>query len=181
MKTPSSWFCATRRRALAGLAGTLLAPAAGWSRGEARVDGGDAPPPQVGSRLALPDVDLLDGTTFRAGDADGHVLVLYWWASWCPFCAQQSPSMDKLWSNHRSHGLRMLGLSIDRTAEEARRYLARKGYAFPAGLVTPSVARILPKPKGLPVTVVRGRDGRVLASETGQLFPEDVEQIARFL
>ena len=38
-----------------------------------------------------------------------------------------------------------------------------------------------PKPRGLPVTVVRGRDGRVLMGEAGQLFPEDVEQIADFL
>ena len=35
--------------------------------------------------------------------------------------------------------------------------------------------------KGLPVTVVVGRDGRVVMSESGQLFPEDVEAIARFL
>jgi len=43
------------------------------------------------------------------------------------------------------------------------------------------VARSLPKPKGLPVTVVRGRDDRVLAAEVGQLFPEDIEQFARVL
>jgi hypothetical protein len=47
--------------------------------------------------------------------------------------------------------------------------------------VTPAVARVLPKPKGLPVTVVRGRDGRVRMAEAGQLFPEDVAEIARFL
>ena len=75
----------------------------------------------------------------------------------------------------------MLALSIDRRTEEASAYLGKKGYTFPAGLVTPAVARVLPKPKGLPVTVVRGRDGRVLAAESGQLFPEDVEQFARFL
>jgi hypothetical protein len=45
----------------------------------------------------------------------------------------------------------------------------------------PDIARALPKPKGLPVTYVRGRDGRLLMAEAGQLFPEDVEQIARFL
>lgn len=45
----------------------------------------------------------------------------------------------------------------------------------PASAWAQDAARILPKPKGLPVTVVRGPD-----AETGQLFPEDVEQIARF-
>ena len=171
----------TRRQALTGIAGSLLSPA--WARAQsaARVEDKDLPPPLVGSKLTLPDMGLLDGTTFRAREADGHVLVLYWWASWCPFCAQQSPHMDKLWVAHRHRGLRMLGLSIDHKAEDANGYLAKKGYTFPAGLVTPSVARVLPKPKGLPVTIVRGRDGRVLAAETGQLFPEDVEQIARYL
>jgi len=158
-----------------------VAPASAWAQTAAGGEGKESPPPGLGSTLALADIALLDGTTFRASEADGHVVVLYWWASWCPFCAQQSPHMDKLWVTHKNRGLRMLGLSIDRKAEDARGYLAKKGYTFPAGLVTPSVARVLPKPKGLPVTIVRGRDGRVLAAETGQLFPEDVEQIARFL
>jgi thiol-disulfide isomerase/thioredoxin len=161
------------------LAGALLAPA--WAQ-PAQQDGDKAvPPPQVGSPLPLPEVALLDGSRFRASDADGHVMVLYWWASWCPFCAQQSPWMDKFWLAHKSRGLLMLGLSIDKKAEDASGYLSKKGYTFPAGLVTPAVARVLPKPKGLPVTVVRGRDGRVLATETGPLFPEDIEQFARFL
>ena len=75
----------------------------------------------------------------------------------------------------------MLALAIDRTPEPAIAYLQKKGYTFPAGLVTPQVAKALPKPKGLPVTVVLGRDGKVAMAEAGQLFPEDVEEIARFL
>jgi hypothetical protein len=139
------------------------------------------PPPTPGTRLDVPDVRLFDGRTVTQADADGHVLVLYWWASWCPFCALQSPLMDKLWLAQRSRGMQFWGLSIDRKADDATSYLARRGYSFPSGLVTPAIARALPKPKGLPVTVVRGRDGRVLMGEAGQLFPEDVEQIARFV
>ena len=169
----------SRRLALAGLASSLLAPA--WAQQAPQIEDKTLPPPQVGSPLLLPELTLLDGTRFRGSDADGRVLVLYWWASWCPFCAQQSPLMDKFWVAHKARGLLMLGLSIDRKAEDASTYLNKKGYTFPAGVVTPAVARVLPKPKGLPVTIVRGRDGRVLAAETGQLFPEDIEQFARFL
>jgi thiol-disulfide isomerase/thioredoxin len=165
---------------LTGLAGSVLLPA--WAQqsppqGEEKA----VPTPPLGSLLPLPELDLLDGTRFRPAQADGQVLVLYWWASWCPFCAQQSPFMDKFWLAHKARGLLMLGLSIDRKAEDASNYLRKKAYTFPAGLVTPAVARVLPKPKGLPVTIVRGRDGRVLAAEAGQLFPEDIEQFARFL
>ena len=169
----------SRRLALAGLAGSVLSPA--WAQPAPQGADSAGPPLQVGSPLALPDVLLLDGSRWRAADADGQVLLLYWWASWCPFCAQQTPWMDQFWLAHKARGLKMLGLSIDRQAEDASTYLGKRGYTFPAGLVTPAVARLLPKPKGLPVTLVRGRDGRVLALETGQLFPEDIEQFARFL
>jgi thiol-disulfide isomerase/thioredoxin len=176
----------TRRRLLAqgaGLIGWTAVSAAAPAWAQQSASGGDpgGPPPAPGTKLDLPEVTLLDGSRFTQADADGQVLVLYWWASWCPFCAVQSPLMEKLWLTQRSRGLRFLGLSIDRTAEDAIAYLSKRGVTFPSTLVTPAIARALPKPKGLPVTVVRGRDGRVLMVEAGQLFPEDVEQIADFL
>jgi thiol-disulfide isomerase/thioredoxin len=145
--------------------------------GEARA----GPVPAVGTLLELPVVPMLDGGSFAPAQAQGRVLVLYWWASWCPFCAVQSPLMEKLWQAQRGRGLLMLGLSIDKTMADAQAYRAKHGYTFPSGWVSPAVAQALPKPKGLPVTYVRGRDGRLLMAEAGQLFPEDIEQIARYV
>jgi thiol-disulfide isomerase/thioredoxin len=137
--------------------------------------------PATGVVLRLPDVTLFDGSLFSQQQADGHVTLIYWWASWCPFCAEQNPFMQQLWLQKKDAGLQMLALSIDRKRDDATNYLRRRGYTFPAGLVTPAIAKVLPKPKGLPVTIVRGRDGRVLQAEKGQLFPEDVQQLARWL
>lgn len=137
--------------------------------------------PAIGAPLRLPDLTLLDGREFKAVQADGSVIVVYWWASWCPFCAQVTPHIQKLWRAHQERGLRVLGLSIDKDAATAKAYLDKRGHDFPSGWVTPAIEAVLPKPQGLPVTVVRGRDGRVVAAEAGQLFPEDVEQLARFL
>ncbi|MCU0813953.1 MAG: hypothetical protein MUC32_06400 [Burkholderiaceae bacterium] len=75
----------------------------------------------------------------------------------------------------------MLTLSIDRKADDARAYLRKHGHDFPTALVTPEFHKGLPKPKGLPITVVLGRDGKVVQAEAGQLFPEDVEALARHL
>jgi len=49
------------------------------------------PLPAVGAPYPLAAVPLLGGGRFVPAQAEGRVLVLYWWASWCPFCAQQSP------------------------------------------------------------------------------------------
>ena len=166
--------------ALGRSAGAQSAPAAPSAPG---VEAKAGPLPAVGTSLVLPEVPLLDGTVFRPAQAEGRVLVIYWWASTCPFCALQSPEMQKLWDSQRvlgNRGVLLLTLSIDRKREDATAYLQKKGYTFPAGYVTPEIQRVLPKPRGLPITLVRGRDGRVLQAERGQLFPEDVELLARW-
>jgi len=162
-------------------AGAAVAPALTQAQNPPASEKKAAPPPPVGSQLSLPELALLDGTRLTASDLANQVVVLYWWASWCPFCAVQSPLIDQLQRAHRGKGLRVVGLSIDKKPEEASAHLARKGYTYASAWVSPELARTLPKPKGLPVTVVVGRDGRVVMSESGQLFPEDIEGIARFL
>ncbi|TSE21648.1 Thiol-disulfide oxidoreductase ResA [Tepidimonas alkaliphilus] len=142
-----------------------------------------APPlPPLGAPWTVPAMDLLDGGRFEPAQADGQLLVLYWWASTCPFCAATTPHLNAFWQRHRQQpGWQLLTLSIDRTREAAQRYLQQRGYAFPCVWVTPQVQRAMPKPKGLPVTLVRGRDGRILMAERGQLFKEDIDAIAQWL
>jgi thiol-disulfide isomerase/thioredoxin len=172
-----------RRRLLAGTALGCLLPRA--VPAQSAGDEAKAPPlPAPGTPLVLPAAELLDGQRFDPASVDGRVLLVYWWASWCPFCALTSPHIDALWQAQRAkgeRGLAMITFSIDKRPEEARLHLQRKGYAWPAAWLSPALQRQLPKPKGLPVTLVRGRDGRVLQAEGGQLFPEDVEALARHL
>jgi thiol-disulfide isomerase/thioredoxin len=152
---------------------------AGASLGDATREAAAPGLPAAGALLPLPAATLLDGRTFEPREAEGRVALLYWWASWCPFCAIVSPMIDRLWHEQRGRGLMLLTYSIDRRAEDAGAYLQRRGYAWPTVWMTPALYRAFPKPRGLPVTVVRGRDGRVLQAEAGQLFREDVQALAR--
>ena len=143
--------------------------------------------PKLASVLHLPDVTLLDGSLWRATDTRVKTLVVYWWASWCPFCALQSPYIEALWRAHKAVGLGVLALSIDKQPAAAAAYTKAKGYSFPAGMLTAEVARWLPKPAGLPVVVVLkingqdGRSGQVVFAESGEMFPEDVEGLKKYL
>ena len=138
-------------------------------------------PPTVGATLALPDLPLIEGGTFHAADAKDRVVVVYWWASWCPFCAEMSPSIEKLWRTQRDRGLTVLGISIDRTIDAPREYRRRRGYTFPTAIYTPALENTLPKPDRVPFLWVRDRAGRLVMVESGQLFADDVAEIARFL
>ncbi|MES2415890.1 MAG: TlpA disulfide reductase family protein [Pseudomonadota bacterium] len=159
---------------LAGLA--LAAPAWAKDRGPAL--------PKMGSVMKLPDAKLLDGSNWRPASVDGKTLVVYWWASWCPFCAVQSPHIERLWRSQREQGLSVLALSVDTKLAAAATYMKAKNYSFPAGMLTPQVARTLPKPAGLPVVVVlkvEGREGKVVFAEAGEMFPEDIEGLKKYI
>ena len=65
----------------------------------------------------------------------------------------------------------MLTLSIDRQESVAAGFVKSKGYSLPAGIVTLDVAKMLPKPKGLPAVVivkVKGREGKVVLPKAGK-------------
>ncbi len=169
------------RRKIIQSCAALAVPGLGLPAG---ARGSDAALPQPGSVLKLPALALLDGRAWTPAQVQGKVLVVYWWASWCPFCAVQSPHIEALWRAQRSRGLEVLALSIDKEAAAAANYLKARGYSFPAAMLTPEVARVLAKPPGLPVVVVlkvKGDGGQVMFAEAGEMFPEDVEGLKKYL
>jgi hypothetical protein len=171
------------RRGLLAAGATLLAPAfAGAQTLSPAAEEARAPGmPALGTPLAVPAIRLLDGSPFDPARAEGRPLLVYWWASTCPFCALQSPAMEALWRAQRERGLAMVALSIDTNPQAAQAYLQKKGYTFPAAWTTPEWRRTFPKPKGLPITLLRGRDGKLALAEKGQMFDEDVAAIAHLL
>ena len=169
----------SRRNLLKTSALTLVTPA--WAQAT------ENPLPKLGSTLKLPDVKLLNGGLWTPQKQAASTLVVYWWASWCPFCAVQSPHIEALWRAQKAKGLGVLALSIDKQEAAASGYMKSKGYSFPAGMVTLEVAKMLPKPKGLPVVVVlkidkmKRREGKVVFAEGGEMFPEDIEGLKKYL
>jgi len=151
----------------------LVLPVAGRAR--------DAGELKLGERLALPDLPLLDGKLVTAADMRGNVVVLEYWASWCPFCRKQLPYFDKLYRARQGDGLVMVGLNIENDVAKAREAIVSRNYGFPVAMTTPAIDRALKRPKGLPITYVIGRDGLLKKIEIGEMFEEDVAEIGNLL
>ena len=140
------------------------------------------PLPKEGSLFPLPpSVELIDGKTLHTQSWAGKVIVLEYWATWCPFCARQMPHVEALYKKEHGRGLEVLALSIDKKPTDIPPFLKSKNYSFPVAWLSPALAKVLPKPAGLPVTIVIGRDGRVKMADSGELFAEDIAGIAKFL
>ena len=159
----------SRRRFLLALGGASLAAAPLAARAH-----------DVGERIEWQDVTLLDGRTLAAGDLRGRPVVVEFWASWCPFCKRQNPLLQQLYEAHGGRGLRVLTFSIDKDPAKARAYVAEHRYTFPAAMADAAVARQFEPRRGLPELFVVGADGKIVVRESGEMFPEDVQALARF-
>jgi len=142
------------RAALVALAAIGPTPAA-WS-----VASGDAAP--------ACSAQLLDGArTVSLADYRGKVVYLDFWASWCAPCRESFPFMNELQGDLGDKGLQIVGVSVDKTAEEAHRFLARYPAKFTIVLdaagACPSAFRL----EGMPSSYIIDRAGVVRAVHVG--------------
>jgi len=126
-------------------------------------------------------LDLINGDTVKYAQLRGQVLVTYFWASWCPFCAEQSPEIEKLFTNFQSKGLYVLGVSVDKDIQAAKTYLQRHNYRFPSTWLDPRGKAELLKPPTVPLVMVYNKNGQLVQLEKGQMFAEDVQALSRWI
>lgn len=90
---------------------------------------GGSRPPHVGS--AAKDFTLQDSDrTVSLNQFHGQVVVLNFWATWCPPCVEETPSLVNMQDRLRGRGVTVLGVSIDVDGDAYHRFLKQKGINF---------------------------------------------------
>jgi thiol-disulfide isomerase/thioredoxin len=179
-----------RRQALVGGA-ALAAGAAGvgvaWWRGERPGGGSTGVGGKDGGKDgtavgAQPDVWSLrfeqpGGGELALATLRGQLLLLNFWATWCPPCVTEMPLLDRFQREHRTLGWQVVGLAVD-SPTPVREFLARQPMGFSiglAGLEGIELARGLGNRTGaLPFSVAFGRDGQVARRKLGVLHDADL-------
>lgn len=95
----------------------------------------------VGDRapdLGTTDAPLLDlaGRTLALGAASGRPSWVFFWATWCPPCQQETPDIRAMWEEASGSGLAVIGVDVQEPAEIVREYAATYGLSYPIGLDT---------------------------------------------
>ena len=136
----------------------------------------------VRSALALPpSIALMNGGELRARAVQGEQLNLKYGATRCPVCVRHMPHLRELYRKHRGQVLVILRSSVDQESSGAAPYIGKHGMSSPVAVLSAKRSRALPKPSSLPVTIVIGHDGHVKKAEAGEMFPEDVSGVTKFL
>lgn len=112
---------------------------------------------------------LDDGSPVSLADYRGHVLLVNLWATWCHPCREETPYLQSIYERYRDRGLRILGVSVDRTADHdlVTEFVHEFGVEYDIALDPGAVSRDLFHARGLPTSVVFNRDGTVAFSWVG--------------
>jgi thiol-disulfide isomerase/thioredoxin len=136
---------------------------------------------ELGRPVRLPKLELLNGRPWQLDDHRGKVVILEFWHSRCPFCMKQNPLLDAFFIEHRPKGLEVVTVTIDKKKSDAENYMQDHGYQFGAGLANASWHAIYKSRKGLPQLFVIDRKGILQAVELGEMFPDELAELKRFL
>ena len=129
---------------------------------------------QQPAELTLKDIK---GRYVRLRDYRGKVVLINFWATWCPPCRTEIPDLIKLQREYRSRGLRVIGVTYPpQKLATVRRFVRKARVNYPIALGTEETMSIFTSGEILPVTIVIGADGRVRDIIKGILLPEEFEQ-----
>lgn len=151
-------------RLFALLAGFLLlaAPLSSLA-GSPRPDSPPGPSVQVGS--VAPDFTLktYGGEEVTLSDLRGKVVLINFWATWCPPCRQEMPSMERLYQRMEGKPFEMLAINVEEDAREAlKSFLQKTPHSFPIPIDSNKQAQELYRVYRFPETFVVDPNGVVV-------------------
>ena len=127
--------------------------------------------PQVGAALGLgrgsepaPDFEVvtLTGDTLRLSELRGRVVLVNFWATWCPPCRLEMPGFQRVWEDYRDRGVVIVGLSTDRgVRSDIEAWVRERGITYPVAFAPGSVVRAYGGARVLPTSLLIAPDGRI--------------------
>jgi thiol-disulfide isomerase/thioredoxin len=133
--------------------------------------------------VAIPafSITTLDGRQLSSADLKGKVVLVNFWATWCPPCRAEIPDLMELQA-HYGDKLVVLGISEDDPPiDTVKKFVADQKMTYPVAMSTPELRKIFKGVVALPTTFVIDPDGRVEQKHVGQLNAANTEAETRVL
>jgi len=119
----------------------------------------------------------VNGRTVRLSDYQGKVVLINFWATWCPPCRAEMPELVRLQREHGKKGLQIIGITYPpERMDRVRRFARSLKVNYPIILGTRQLKDRFSSDETLPLTIVIDRDGKVSNIIVGILLREEFDE-----
>ena len=119
----------------------------------------------VGDGYQLPAFQITDltGQPHTLSQYKDQVLVLHFWATWCPYCRKEVDKLIQLVNDYRAKGVRVLAISSDEQPGALQAFIAEHKLPYPVAADLQGERSVFAQygVSGIPVTLIVARDGRI--------------------
>jgi len=132
----------------------------------------------LGQGVKAPSLTLksIEGRTVRLSDYRGQVVLINFWATWCPPCRAEMPDLVKLQREYGKDGLQIIGVTyLPERQAHVRRFTQRLKVNYPIVIGTRETKARFSPDETLPLTVIIDREGTIRGSIAGILLPEEFD------
>ena len=104
---------------------------------------------------------------FRLFDHHGQVVLINFWATWCPPCLEEMPAMERLYRQHRDGGFTLVAVSVDADSKLVAPFVTASKFSFPVALDPSMNMANTYGVRALPSSFIVARDGTLAALAIG--------------
>ncbi|MFP4560950.1 MAG: TlpA family protein disulfide reductase [Thiohalorhabdus sp.] len=138
----------------------------------------------------------LQGESVALEDYRGRVVLLNFWATWCPFCKKEIPNLIELQERYGEEGLQVIGAALNWKLDSrepndpevfhqnVERFHLEQGLNYPVPLIKEGMDEVMARfgdPPGIPYTLLIDREGRIRQVFQGNPGKETLEKAVRTL
>ncbi len=120
---------------------------------------------------------LLDGGAVTLAELQGKVVMVDFWASWCPPCREEAPTLAEVYREYAGQPVEFVGVDIWDRREDALAFVERYGVTYPSGVDVKGAIAIDYGVKGIPEKFFIDRDGVVRRKFGGPMTAENLRAV----
>jgi thiol-disulfide isomerase/thioredoxin len=135
-------------------------------------------------KIPRPAVDFFvkstDGQRISLSKLKGKVVVVNFWATWCPPCREEIPGFNEVYEKYRNQGLEIIGLSIEQGKEsEVISFTRTNKMSYPVSIASPELIEDYGPIDLIPTTFIVNKDGDIVYKQVGSISSSQLESIIK--
>ena len=132
----------------------------------------------AGGEIAAPfTMSLVGGGEFSSEELQGRVVMLDFWASWCPPCRDEAPALGQVYREYRDRGVEFVGINLWDNTGDAELFLQQQGHEYPNGFDDGGKIAISYGVRGIPEKFFLSAEGRIVRKFSGPVGADRLRQI----